>query len=51
MINLVSLLFSLVTVGFIVIRAAMLDKLLPWFKPAPHDVPSLGRSKVKVPYR
>ena len=35
MINTGSLLFSLFFVGYIVVRAAMLDKMLPWFKPVP----------------
>ncbi len=39
MINSLSLLFSLIAVGFIVVRAAMLDKTLPWFKPAPPPPP------------
>ena len=51
MINLFSLMFSLVAVGFIVVRAAALDKLLPWFKPVPLNIPGIGRSKVKAPFR
>lgn len=37
--------FSLVTVAFIVVRAAMLDKTLPWFKPPPDELPTLRRKK------
>ena len=33
MINNFSLLFSILAVVFVVIRAAMLDRMLPWFKP------------------
>lgn len=51
MINTLSLLFSLVAVGFIVVRAAMLDKMLPWFKPAPASSPIMRRKKTLVPTR
>ena len=45
MINQLSLLFSLVTVAFIVVRAAMLDRMLPWFKPVPEKLPSVRRTR------
>ena len=32
MINNLSILFSLAAVGYVVLRAIMLDKMLPWFK-------------------
>ena len=35
MINTLSILISLLAVGYVVVRAAMLDKMLPWFKPIP----------------
>ena len=35
MINTLSILVSLVGVVFIVVRAVMLDKTLPWFSPPP----------------
>ena len=33
MINTLSLLFSVLAVGLVVVRASMLDRTLPWFKP------------------
>ena len=44
MVNVVCLLFSLVAVAFLVVRAAMLDRMLPWFKPPPEKLPSLRPS-------
>lgn len=35
MINVFSMLFGLIGVALVAVRAAMLDKMLPWFKPAP----------------
>lgn len=51
MINTLSLLFSLAAVCFVVVRAAMLDKMLPWFKPPPDVVPGFKRKRSARPYR
>lgn len=40
MVNTLCLLFSLGAVGFIAVRAAILDKTLPWFKPVPEKAPA-----------
>ena len=45
MINTLSILFSLLAVGFIAVRAAMLDKLLPWFKPVPGAAPAKANKR------
>lgn len=39
MINTLSILVSLVGVVFVVVRAVMLDKTLPWFAPPPKPAP------------
>ena len=39
MINTISLLFGLIGVIIIVVRAMMADRTLPWFKPAPKVAP------------
>ena len=40
MINTLSILFSLLAVCFVVIRAAMLDRTLPWFTTPPKPGPA-----------
>ena len=47
MINSLSLLFSLVAVGFIVVRASMLDRVLPWFKPVLPEMLDWRRKRAK----
>ncbi len=37
MINTLSILFSLAAVGFVVIRAAALDRAMPWFQASRPD--------------
>ena len=45
MINKLSLLFSLFSVGYVVVRALTLDRTLPWFKPVPPDEPAPSRPR------
>ena len=47
MINNLSLLFSIIAVGFVVVRASMLDRVLPWFKPVVPEMLLLRRKRVK----
>ena len=48
MINNFSLMFSVVAVCFVVVRAGMLDRMLPWFKPVP---PPVERKRTGLPTR
>lgn len=50
MINSFSLLFSLVAVCFVVIRAAVLDKTLPWYSPISPVMMARGKKR-KGPLR